>query len=444
MRRACMLILGVGLTFGCSAADDLGQGAVESDDPPRMPIGKADSTGSCTADGANQCGGKSSGTCWCDPTCATYGDCCSDIAACGGGWSVNDVSYLFPLPKPGEDKLLLSLDQKGPKGELLPKKHYDAHVKYLWEAFFREEGYAWSRIVALRIDPCAGDDCHAEIRLSAQPLSGDPGIANPMTSTIDAAIHLIYQSTKKDFASFVKALEKLKQAAGADYDGEPLGPHPAMAREGLSGPFATGLRAAILKHVGASTLAKWTVMVRGRNSTNWTFEQFEKSGTGYEPTPIPATNGGLKQGVNEIGLNGDTKTRDTIVAPVDDAIGYPKELWKSSEVDALSKSELEALLGRLASFEDPEKTSNLTLDCGSCHLSENARPYFEELTGTKTPKKFLTFTPPPGQNLERHDETNLSGQVLRAFGYMDKNVAISQRTINESARVAHYLSTGDF
>ena len=51
-------------------------------------------------------------------------------------------------------------------------------------------------------------------------------------------------------AEAVKELSKLKQAAGADYDGEPLGPHPAMAREGLSGPFATGLRAAILKHVG--------------------------------------------------------------------------------------------------------------------------------------------------------------------------------------------------
>jgi hypothetical protein len=49
---------------------------------------------------------------------------------------------------------------------------------------------------------------------------------------------------------------------------------------------------------------------------------------------------------------------------------------------------------------------------------------------------------PPGQNVSRQHQTQLSGQSLRAFGYFGTQIAISQRTSNESARVAHWLSTG--
>jgi hypothetical protein len=363
-----------------------------------------------------------------------------------GGVSVNDVSYLFPLPKAGEHTLLLRLADKGPKGELLPKKHYDAHIPYLWEGFFREQGYNWSRILALRIDPCASEltvdestECRAEVRLSAQPLWGDEADSEPMTSTVDAALHLIYELSQEELAAMFGELMALRKAAGNDYASAPLGRHPVMVREGLKGPFAKGLRAVILKYVGASNLVKFTMMDRGRNSTNWRFAQFVKKGNGFAPEEIPAAHGAEKQGVNELGLNGQTNTRDTLVSPVDEAIGYPVELAKSEEVEAMPKAELEPLLGRLAGFEDPRKTSNETLDCASCHLSQNARPYFETLTGVATPKKYLTFKA-PGQNLKRNDETKLSGNVLRAFGYMGQDVAISQRTINESARVAGWLS----
>lgn len=51
-------------------------------DPTRGPLGKADGVGSCV----DSCGGKSDGTCWCDPGCVEYGDCCDDsFAACGIG-----------------------------------------------------------------------------------------------------------------------------------------------------------------------------------------------------------------------------------------------------------------------------------------------------------------------------------------------------------------------
>lgn len=48
-------------------------------DPDRVPVSKADGSGSCV----DNCGGKSDGSCWCDDMCSYYGDCCGDkVAIC--------------------------------------------------------------------------------------------------------------------------------------------------------------------------------------------------------------------------------------------------------------------------------------------------------------------------------------------------------------------------
>ena len=54
---------------GCSAS---------AEDPPRGPLGAADSLGSCAA--GDFCGGPSDGNCFCDDQCVEVGDCCSDHA----------------------------------------------------------------------------------------------------------------------------------------------------------------------------------------------------------------------------------------------------------------------------------------------------------------------------------------------------------------------------
>ncbi len=58
---------------------------VEDVGEERGPIGKADLFGQCRDEKRDRCGGKSSGNCWCDEACSTFGDCCSDYAdACEG------------------------------------------------------------------------------------------------------------------------------------------------------------------------------------------------------------------------------------------------------------------------------------------------------------------------------------------------------------------------
>jgi hypothetical protein len=367
----------------------------------------------------------------------------SDADAGMPSLGVNDVSYLFPLPKAGEDGLLLRLDAVGASGALLPREVFAGHIQFLWEGFQREMAYDWSRVIALRLDPCGGQtvvqspaSCRPEIRLSVQPLSGDDG----MTSVIDAAVHLIYQVSRTTLDAMLSELLALKATSSLGVSQLPLGPHPIMVEQGLGGAFARGVNTSILKYVGVSTLSKFTFMGRGRNSTNWSFHLVENHDGVFSDAPIPAAGDTLVQGVNELGIPGPNGTRDTTVTPVDEANGYPRALWKSEEAKLLSAADLQVALGRLAKIEDPAKLSSLTLDCGSCHLTSNARTFYERLTGATTDANLVTFVSPPGQNTSRHDDTALSAQVVRAFGYLDKHVAISQRTINESARVADWLS----
>ncbi len=79
------------LAAGCFVDDSAPDSEADQSTVERGRGGKADAdlTGSCKAithdDDGNlvekkYCGGQSYGTCWCDDSCAGYGDCCSDIA----------------------------------------------------------------------------------------------------------------------------------------------------------------------------------------------------------------------------------------------------------------------------------------------------------------------------------------------------------------------------
>lgn len=77
-------IMTAALAFALGACDSPEPEATSSADEGRGPVGKADLVGSCV----DACGGQSGGNCWCDDSCAEFGDCCEDIAdVCGGSAS---------------------------------------------------------------------------------------------------------------------------------------------------------------------------------------------------------------------------------------------------------------------------------------------------------------------------------------------------------------------
>jgi hypothetical protein len=78
---ASLLLAAPIASAGCMAEPAQEGPAAEDVNAERGPIGKADLYGQCMEIDIKYCGGKSSGNCWCDELCESYGDCCSDYQA---------------------------------------------------------------------------------------------------------------------------------------------------------------------------------------------------------------------------------------------------------------------------------------------------------------------------------------------------------------------------
>jgi hypothetical protein len=296
--------------------------------------------------------------------------------------------------------------------------------------------------VALRLDPCAGQTevkdkstCQSEIRLVTQPL--DQG------SAFDAGVHLTYRVSRAELDAALAELLALKVGSNIDVRPAPLGRHPILVEQGLDGPFAKGLKAVILKYVGVSNLALLTEFSVGPEGGDGFFDKFEKNAQGkFVHASIPLS---LNENPDTIGTqfiveegSGET-SRSTAIGDIDFSVGFPESLLKSSNVPNMAPQAIADALNRLAAIENPNRHSASTVDCGSCHEAGNARGFYEKMTGGKATE---TFSAPAGQNITRKDEVGFDASSLHALSYLGKNLQVSPRVINESARVADWLGNG--
>ncbi|HEY0711769.1 MAG TPA: hypothetical protein VGF45_03790 [Polyangia bacterium] len=356
---------------------------------------------------------------------------------------VNDVSYLFPLPKTvAEINHLLAVDPKRAGATLLNDAMMATALK---EGFFVLGGDAFRselRVVGLRLDPCAAvtavpdqATCRSEVRLVAQPVRDFGGVV----STSDIAMHLLYQVTRADLDALLVGLLALKPG-NENLSALPLGPHPLMVKQGLAGAFTKGVNALILKYVAPAKLVKVATMSISREPDEWDFVQFEvragnlvaKNIAGLDDASHPSPRMFISVGSIPGG-------RRYSFATADEAIGFPKALLTSTSVQQLSPEALKAAMGRLGDIENPAKSSVEKVDCASCHFGIEARAFYEGLTKTKTT---LSFVPPPGQNVVQSVPATGAPGNTRAFGYIGQTVSVSQRVINESARVADWFARG--
>jgi hypothetical protein len=100
-------------------------------------------------------------------------------------------------------------------------------------------------------------------------------------------------------------------------------------------------------------------------------------------------------------------------------------------------------LDAVARFRNPHRTNADNLDCASCHYADAARFYAENrfpVLGDASPADTFENPAPELFNLHNHTIAVNSARVVRAFGYHDAQPAVSQRTINESALVAHQMN----
>ena len=168
---------------------------------------------------------------------------------------MNDVSVLFPLPSSLSAPGYLRASDQGAHGVLLPRKVYDLIPNF---PVVPAEGLVYDRmrVLSLRFDGCGGprDDCHPEIRLVLQPLRDD-GLAR------DSALHVFYRLDTASMGEVVGALRRMRALAPGLTDG-PLDVNPALAAQGVMGPWGAALREPLLRHIGEQRLTRMTFFLR--------------------------------------------------------------------------------------------------------------------------------------------------------------------------------------
>jgi hypothetical protein len=378
-------------------------------------------------------------------------------------WKVNDVSFLFPYPQKGEGSLLIGMKRSTPSGEraLLPEEVFnllgrqEMQVGYMIETFGRDKLYPALRVISARIDPCFDSHdasleshCVRQVRLSVQPVvpeSWDPAsgtypVDDPQSGYFinDASLHLFFPL---DDAAFVKLLLGLRELKVQNTENAPLSVHPVMKREGLGGPFAARLKELLLEACEGSHLSRMTMMSTGRTN-NWFWHILEPDAQGRWVTKnIPGTTPQrIGDGFTQFVRQGDDHDGSPLDSPL-----FPDAFLKSTNIPQLSEAQFLAGMDQLEKIQNPELLTTSEVNCSSCHVAGNTLGHAVARRGlSATPRTPSTFTPPPGQNVTLADETSFSGSNVHALGWVGTKAGISQRAVNESARVASFLGSEAF
>jgi hypothetical protein len=356
-------------------------------------------------------------------------------------FALNDVSFLYPLPAPDHVDDLLALSRTGAHGPLLAASTYAAFSAV--EPPFTAVAFDRFRVVTVRVDPCLplaappvdAGACAREIRLVAQPVIVDATGQALMTS--DVAIHLFYDLDDATWADLLSGLAALKGMAGAATDGVPLGVHPMMAAQGLTGAYAQALDQLVLGHAGDANLVRMAFAI-AEFDEDWQFGSLDRSGDTWAPTAIPLLNGATGQqfsntqspgGMPNVGSVSPAPTADDLSLLLDDTA------LAAAPIDQVTAVAREAL-----SVENPDLTNRVTTDCITCHVASRARGNAESARALDTtifPERYFNAS----FDLARTSQAGNARESQRGFGYFGAETAFTQRTINESAVVAAALSS---
>lgn len=351
-------------------------------------------------------------------------------------WSMNDVSFLLPLPTSLTDSSLLTPSTEGLGGELFP---YD-DLKFV-PILLKTPPVLPSEltVVGIRIDPCFPqydprhpENCHRQIRMVWQHLNESGGVV----STGDAAMHTFYELSPKAFQTFTEELSLLNQneVLGSNL---PLNVHPTISTQGLSGKFWTQLRKLLLRYCGGSNLIRFTFMTEEIPGQMWDFGGFDIVNRKLTRMLIPRIKKLEQSFINtddspagfKVGAKPSPEGSDSLSAVLSNST-----LLDSSQVELLRKN-----ADSVYRIENPTVHSPDTIDCATCHVAQPVRNW---LVSTFPSLGFQ-------QSLYKYDSafnlSNVSPQQnetnnLRSFGYFGKTPAFSQRVINESAAIATFLN----
>ncbi len=343
------------------------------------------------------------------------------IPGSGGRWiDLHDLAILYPLPRTREagEASWIRAGSVAREGALVPRSAFS-----LLFPSGRTDGalpstYEDLALVAVRIDPCymRPSACEPQVRAVFQGVSWAAATERWVVS--DGAVHVTYTVSHHELRALTDGLVAARSEAIAG----PLGPHASITREGPSGPFATKLRTLWLSYLGEAR----TTVVTGYDHTElegehrWTFAKVERFGAAFVASRIPTTSS-----FTEV-VHGSS----------------PRDSWDASfasvEVEP-TKDAVTALVGRArstssgpsltAAYEGarrvvgPSRHDESTTTCANCHLAEGALAvaarYGMDATASAS-------SPARG-------DVRTSVSNLHAFGYLDRDPAIAERTAAEIA-----------
>ena len=336
---------------------------------------------------------------------------------------MHDVSVLYPLPPSlAESALLGPLSAAAKGGALLTEADY-ATIPTFPVQPAQGLDYLRMRVVSVRFDACFArpEGCEAQIRMVMQPITDDG-------ATLDSALHLFYQLTDQEMTEVAAGLRAIH---APELPAAPLGVHPLLASEGVTGTYGTALQALLLQYTGVENLVRMTFFLRAPPLNEvWFFGAFDRIDGAW--TPIELVGGGQTQRVIRTVVTDGWDFDLTPVAP------EPEDgslLLTSAGADAATEDARAAAFASYLRVDNPALHGVDELPCAGCHLStyltEQARTRFGLDDSVFSDDLFASAT----HDLSLTGEAPQEASSLRAFGYFDRRPMVAQRLVNETAAV---------
>jgi hypothetical protein len=402
-------------------------------------------------------------------------------------FDVNDVSFLWPIPKGQADvQRLISADENlaDGAGSIWPADTFDTVIKQAEQVVVANSAgrpnkiefqpfnvefakpSTW-KVVSFRVDPSAAgtnpDFIRAfgeipQVRLVLQPVTVG---ANGATRIHDVTVHLVFTFSKPSeppssgvrvipapdrdaFRAIVADLKILKSDLGqkAIATAGKLTVHPGFQKD--TDAFTAKVRAFLLKHLSADRLT--AVAFMGVDSPEpWIFFAMRKAGAETKLQPFPVLGGNTAQML--IFRGGAPVIPTPSTANVDAARGvHTLMLFSRTVRDQLDKPVFDDIPN--LKFRDiPDLVANPTrshffnTDCVSCH-SESSRRAVLSLGAINSE---FQYRRPDG--ISSVDEALLPKDQwnVRNFGWFPTGSAgglatVTMRTANEAAESADYIN----
>ena len=362
-------------------------------------------------------------------------------------WDLNDVTYIMPLPKSDTNNNLLKIYNNLNQQDLISKEVI-SQIPKLVMAGPQADIVESMRVMSLRIDPCfplpTPQSCQKQIRMVWQPIVLG---RNYTVTTVDAALHSFYVLDENQFKLLMTDLQNWKKQFAVNTENLPLQIHPAWKVDGDRAASLIAFNQLILKYARLENLTRVTSMLLRGSSDILIFSALDIKDGHIKQNSIPRLGDGeaFQNFVNR-SIQGQQFDRAQMKpAPKDSADDFNFFIGNIL-FGQLTEKQLQESMQTALRIENPKFFNPETMDCVNCHVAQPVREWL--MSENKNLMNPIDYSNQVNQweyknkkyNLDNISFRKLNTQQLRALGYMGTDLAISQRTINESAEVAEALN----